>query len=407
MAAGGYSRLPGAGGLRSLTSHGARVSESCIAVIGAGVAGAVTAICLRRSWPDARVLLVDMGPAADRSGIRRRRRAPESLTPAGVACLADLGLAERLPGDGHLRSQGTESCWGGQRPGFNDFWLDVFGEGYHLDRAALDSSLQAEAQACGVELLPDCRLLSASYDTAASNVTLRLKSAGASWTITPDFAVDATGPRAVLARRLGVARNMLDKLIALSGHFPSSAMDSKGQRGLVEAVDYGWWYAAPVPGGGLGVSLLTDIETLQAAGLRAPRVWMDRLMRTGRISGKLSGAGICAPPDSLEVRTAPSMILSTVAGQGWLAVGDAACSYDPLTSAGIPKALQQAQASAQAITALIREGERAALAQYQSDVFDEFSRYAALRRDLYAREVRFQDCAFWRRRLALRTGGVT
>ena len=64
------------------------------------------------------------------------------------------------------------------------------------------------------------------------------------------------------------------------------------------------------------------------------------------------------------IRPAPSSILSAVCGEHWLAVGDAAYRYDPITSAGITKVLMQKKQAGIAIASLITEQEAEAIKSY-------------------------------------------
>ncbi len=51
----------------------------------------------------------------------------------------------------------------------------------------------------------------------------------------------------------------------------------------------------------------------------------------------------------VHVRDASSALLSQAAGDGWIAIGDAAASFDPVTSQGLMNALSTALVAAGAI----------------------------------------------------------
>jgi flavin-dependent dehydrogenase len=96
---------------------------------------------------------------------------------------------------------------------------------------------------------------------------------------------------------------------------------------------------------------------------------------------------------------APSAILSRVAGERWLAVGDAASAYDPLVAQGIVKALCDGEAAADAIAEFLASADEAPLLAYQDGVFARFTDYLRLRRHLYGLERRWPHAPFWRSRL--------
>ncbi|MFL5801049.1 MAG: NAD(P)/FAD-dependent oxidoreductase, partial [Roseiflexaceae bacterium] len=106
-----------------------------------------------------------------------------------------------------------------------------------------------------------------------------------------------------------------------------------------------------------------------------------------------------------EPRTPPrlyaahSQRLDTIAGVGWLAVGDAAATFDPLSSQGIFKALRSGILAAYAIGDYFN-GVHAGLERYEAWIAREFEAYLDTRRDYYGRERRWADSPFWRRRHA-------
>jgi 2-polyprenyl-6-methoxyphenol hydroxylase-like FAD-dependent oxidoreductase len=147
-------------------------------------------------------------------------------------------------------------------------------------------------------------------------------------------------------------------------------------------------------------ALATDRATLRRRRLAAPDAWHAALRETRHVSALLALGEAKAAPTP-EVAIAPSAILSRVTGPGWLAVGDAAASCDPLMSQGILQALLGGEAAGRAIAAE-RGGDVAAMEFYQDGVFAGFNRYLALRHHLYGLETRWPDAPFWQRPLTER-----
>jgi flavin-dependent dehydrogenase len=94
---------------------------------------------------------------------------------------------------------------------------------------------------------------------------------------------------------------------------------------------------------------------------------------------------------------APSGRRKKVFETDWVAVGDSASSYDPLSGRGIVKALRHGQAAAQAIDARLR-GDPTDMDHYAAQVQREFEEYARQRRSYYSLEQRWTDQPFWQRR---------
>jgi len=115
------------------------------------------------------------------------------------------------------------------------------------------------------------------------------------------------------------------------------------------------------------------------------------------------GQAALADGHNLTLALAPSAILSRVVGERWLAVGDAACAYDPLSAQGIVKALCDGEAAADAIAGVLAGAGEAPLLAYQDGVFARFRDYLRLRRQLYRIERRWLQAPFWQNRRLLGT----
>jgi flavin-dependent dehydrogenase len=107
-------------------------------------------------------------------------------------------------------------------------------------------------------------------------------------------------------------------------------------------------------------------------------------------------------PGRLTVRTASSSILRPAAGWHWFAVGDAAATHDPISSAGIQKALADGARAAVAVMATASGGtdgdSASAAARYIADTEAAFAEYEGNRDYFYRLETRWPDSLFWRRR---------
>ena len=102
-------------------------------------------------------------------------------------------------------------------------------------------------------------------------------------------------------------------------------------------------------------------------------------------------------PDLLSTWPARSHSLDSVCGPHWVAAGDAASSWDPLSSAGILKALRTGKLAAFAILDLLR-GVEGGTAKYQAIVEADNRHYQRDKREIYRQERRWHRSPFWRRR---------
>jgi flavin-dependent dehydrogenase len=84
----------------------------------------------------------------------------------------------------------------------------------------------------------------------------------------------------------------------------------------------------------------------------------------------------------------------TIFGDRWLAVGDSASSFDPISGRGIFKALHYATSAAAAIAARLN-GSTDPTLSYASQVRKEFDEYVRQRKLYYSSERRWLEHHFW------------
>lgn len=360
-----------------------------VAVVGGGPAGAVAALTLARAGR--RVVIVDDRPRADG---RSSYRIGETLPPAARPLLRDLGLWSGFPAGAHLRCTGTYAAWGTADLHDHSNLLDPHGHGWHLDRAAFDTWLLDTAVAAGARLL---RGSAVRYLDDTAGRTLLVRTGGTVTHLGCSGVVDASGRRAVIGRHLGTRRRQ-DRLMAVSLLFTDRRPDADARdrelRTLVEAVPGGWWYTAKVPAGRL-VAHLTDAD-LAARELRTPEGFLEHVARTRHLAPRLRGYDLDRLP-APRWTPAHGVRLTPATGPGWLAVGDAALAFDPLSSQGILTALHTGYRGALALDLHLRgtSGARTAYTDFLDGIADAYHRHHA---DSYAQERRWAHGPFWRRR---------
>ncbi|MCV6587665.1 MAG: NAD(P)/FAD-dependent oxidoreductase [Marinobacterium sp.] len=373
--------------------NAASVTPLTIAIIGGGPAGLASAIFLQSKLPEScSIVLFDNQQAG-------RFKVGESIPPAATPVLKKL-FGEQLQATlaEHLECPGSISLWGNETPGHNDFLFELAGAGYHLNRTRFEQQLKQQAQSIGIHRHDGYRL--SNVEPYHQGFTLEFATPQGNKHYAADFVIDASGARSFFSRKLDIARNTLDSVLFLCAEFKFPATAQLVDHTLVEAVNDGWWYSARLPDNRLMVTFCTDAETIRLTGCDRIERWFEKLEKTHwlrdqipmtRIAGQISNT-------PLTTRAATSFIMSNVVGERWLAVGDAACGYDPISSAGITKALLQSEHAATAITNW-HQGREDALSDYQDQVFEDFNQYVGLRSQLYASETRFANQSYWIRRL--------
>lgn len=360
-----------------------------VAIIGGGPAGAAAALTIAR-YTDRRCLLVERTDySAPRIG--------ETVSPALFPLLDYLGASSALPPEAVTACYGSEAAWGDDELARRTSIFSGDGAGWTLDRRRFDAALTAAAETCGVEVRRSAVLRRASR-AEGEGWDLQLESIGGTELIAARRIIDASGRRAVFARSAGAGRRVDDELIGIAAFLEAPADTKRPASIIVEAVADGWWYSATLPAGRTVISYMTDSDLVRASGMSAARLFKERLGQTKHIAARATGSEFASVP---RVFLARSQKLERCGGPGWLAAGDAAASFDPLSALGIGHALASGIQSAR-LTHAGLGGSPNPEDAYSTDVARIYADYVDRRGTLYAAEGRWPAHPFWRRR---RSGG--
>jgi len=362
-----------------------------VVVVGAGPAGCAAAIILAQARR--RVLLLEAKPAPAFA-------VGESLTPDARPLLRALGIDSELLSQHHLISYGNESAWGGPTLRRTDFIYSPHGHGWHLDRAQFDRLLRGRARENGAELREEVRatrLARAEPEIwrVAWEAPGGVAEARARWLI------DCSGRASGLARRLGVVRRRDDQLLALVALFrqPDGTDADQDTLTLIESAPEGWWYTARLPTQARVVVYHTDRDTMSFRAARDAEGFAALVARTQRVRERLADPGYRLDGQP-RVFAADSSRLEEFFGPGWLAAGDAAAAYDPLSAQGILTALYSGLAGGRAVLGAL-DGAASALDAYGERMAAIYDTYLRRRAEYYAAERRWPREPFWQRRHAV------
>ncbi|WP_415919896.1 FAD-dependent oxidoreductase [Tateyamaria sp. SN6-1] len=358
-----------------------------VAIIGGGPAGTAAAITLRKR-PDISVAVLERGTyAAPKVG--------ESLSPGARGLLQYLGLWETFETEQRLSLLGTEAAWGSDVLGGMDFILTLHGAGWALDRQRFEQMMADAAQRSGAEIRTGTTVAACRYDGTLWHIDCGRD------TLTARYVIDAAGRMSRFATGHGARRQRNDSLTALCARLPRAPGTAQMTR--VEAVEYGWWYTAPLPSGALITCLFSDADRIHALRLSDPQVWAAKLAQTQHLPALIDGAIV--PPAALETLPAFSSLLrSSPSEVPMIAAGDAIAARDPLSSSGIPNAMGSGIQAAR-VAADWLFGKGALRAAYEESVALDHAAYLKTHWRTYRTEARWPDAPFWRFRAAQVTRG--
>lgn len=371
-------------------SHSVEETLPCfdVVIIGGGPAGTSAALTLLKR-ADISVLVVE-------ASNYDRPKSGESLSP-GVRNLLDYlavwdGFAEMNP----LETWGNQAAWGSEVLESFDFMFNVHGHGWAIDRTRFERMMASLVIHRGGRLDCNTRCLSRRQLTPDRDqydgwlLTLRTAD-DREQRVRARVVIDAAGRT---SRCNDALHHRYDDLLGISALLTVPSAHSLAALTTVETVANGWWYAAPVPDGRVAVSFMSDSDIIHQAKLSRPENWLAALARTRHIAQLIAPAG-----GDFELRTDPAFSACLVpgSGSGIIPTGDAAASFDPLSSGGIPHALATGIQAARVASDRLH-GEGRLVAAYESAIAADFRQYLRTRWRIYSMETRFSGSPFWQRR---------
>jgi flavin-dependent dehydrogenase len=353
-----------------------------VIICGAGPAGLALATLLA---PHRRLLLVERraSPGTD-------LRIGESLPGAAAPLLHRLGVLERFHRGGHRERGPAIAVWDVETPVWKDAIFDPAGPGWHLDRRGFERMLRQRALEAGATLVDGCRHLCVKrhqhgwqLDTGSARYSAPV-------------VVDATGRGSGIARQLGLRKSANDPLLCLYS-FLHRRPDDPDSAMRIQADEQGWWYTVPLPQGKRVLAYHLDSDNPLWRQLRRPQDFLALARQHPLLAEVLAELA----PARMQCRPAGTALLSVEAlsgvGEGFLAIGDALYSFDPISSQGLFHSLASAASAARAIAA----GSADALQRHRHEMQAVADRYLVHWHGTYQGPARFGGYPFWQRRQRL------
>ena len=330
--------------------------ETDVVVIGGGPAGATTA-----------TLLADAG---HRVTLFERETFPrfkigESLIPGSYDVLARLGMLDRLAESPFTKKHSVQFFTGDGRAGkpfyFSEIDPSPRSQTWQVLRSEFDQMMLENARQHGVEAHEGALVQDVLFeDDRAVGVRATLADGDAPVTVRSRVVVDATGQRALLARKLGLKEtDPCLRMAAIFTHFEG------GQRGA--GIDEGatlilhtenqdsWFWYIPLQDDRVSVGVVGPIDYLIKGRQGDPqKVFDEERTRCPGLVPKLTDA---RQVTDIKVLNDFSYVSREVAGDGWVLVGDACGFLDPMYSSGVLLALRSGELAAEAIDTALAAGE--------------------------------------------------
>ena len=365
-----------------------------IAIIGGGIAGCIAAIALSNNY---KVNLIDkLEQPIDKVG--------ESLAPATQRVFNALGISLNNTELKNLfiDNLGMQSYWRSDQLQILDHLRNPDGLSKSVDRKKLGLFLREKALEKGVKGFWGFRLFNSTYSDEKWKITCKKDNQKnrEAITVSADFVIDATGRNAHFARSLGIKRTNYDSLLSCWFTLPNRERNTMSS---IISDEFGWWYTAVLPDNKRVISYQTDTDIFDKS-LFKNFLSFSQLTKTNSVISKL----IEHKENEIDFKgvvSANSTKLHTVVGQQWIALGDAAISFDPLSSQGMFNAMANAMQASQLlkkhdISSLKNKEEMSQFSkEYTSQINSVWTHYLKHKNLFYSAENRWSNAVFWKRRL--------
>ena len=321
-------------------------------IIGGALAGASTALLLRRRNPRWRILIIEKGSQLG-------RRVGESTVETSAYFIGRvLGFTDHL-NEKHLVKQGMRFWFCNEETrGLADCSetgpkYNVRFPGYQVDRAVLDEEVLARAVAEGARLLRPVKVREVTLAEGGIQSVEWVGEDGRSGVERARWIVDASGVGAILARKNGWHRTNAAHPIAacwsrwngvknldsreFAERHPEWSRRSKAVRYTAtnHICGRGWWsWWIPLKGGDMSVGIVYDqrITELPEGSRIGDRL---RAFLVAHPAARELLAGATYQEGDVHFRRNCAYSSSRYAGDGFVLVGDAAAFMDPFYSPGM------------------------------------------------------------------------
>ncbi len=372
-----------------------------VAVIGGGPGGATAAAMLARKG--FRVVLFERERFP-------RHHVGESLLPASIPVLEELGAYDRVRDAGFLPKHGATMVWGRDKSPWSWYFRETsrtYPHSYQVSRPLFDSILLDNARSHGVDVRERHTVTGVlERHGVVKGVQVR-GTDGATTDFPARFVVDASGQSALLSRRFGLRHwdDFFRNLAVYAYYRDARRLPPPDETNIfIESYPGGWLWTIPLHSGLASVGAVVDA----AAGRDALR---------HQDPGSFLAAQIAqAPHTSALLRDATltdgpfvardwSYVSERTAGDGFVLVGDAACFVDPLFSSGVHLAMMSGVLAAAYVTTALKNPEmREPAARVYEELYrKEYDHFRELARLFYSSN-RTEQSYFWEARRLLDAG---
>jgi len=366
-----------------------------VIVIGGGPAGSAAATMLARKGWQVTVLEREQFP---------RDHVGESLLPASIPVLEELGALPAVESAGFLPKYGATMVWGSGDAPWSWYFKETsqrYAHSYQVWRPQFDQILLDNAKAQGVSVLEGHHVTEVIFDGGEAVGVEFTNTDGDTGEGQARFIVDASGQSTLLARHLESKEwDPFFQNLAVYAYFTGAKpLPEPDQNNIfIESYRYGWLWTIPLHTGRSSVGVVVDSKTgqegIQQNGAKA--FLQAQLAQSSHTRAMLENAKMDSDP---AVVMDWSYTAGKMYGPGYILAGDAACFVDPLFSSGVHLALMSGVLAAAYVTTALNNPSMAEEAGevYQELYLKEYNQFREMARLFYSSNLSAESY-FWEAR---------
>lgn len=360
-----------------------------VLIIGGGPAGTSTALSLL-NYSDNTVMVVEESNLG-------KARVGEHVSSSIFDLTNYLQIEkEAFEVETFLPAYETTAYWGSDFPSSTHSIYTAEGASFQLDRVQFDFKLIETVVDRGGIFLPRTKCSDFEQkEDGTWTVTMKHTEQGLLH-VRANYLVDATGRSAMVCRQLNVPLTKFDTLMGVGAFVECSENKIIQHEQILEATENGWWYVAHLPDNKLVVTFFSDADLIKDKRLNVQENWIKALGETKQIKQRLKVIKLLTSRP--WVRSAATQLSDASLINNFIAVGDAAAAFDPLSSMGIGFAMTSACHAAKLIQYQLKGETVAQSILFQEDLCKNFDNYMRIRQQFYEKEKRWDTADFWKRR---------
>ena len=366
-----------------------------VIVVGGGPAGSAAATMLARKGWQVTVLEREQFP---------RDHVGESLLPASIPVLEELGALPAVESAGFLPKYGATMVWGSGDAPWSWYFKETsqrYPHSYQVWRPQFDQILLDNAKAQGVTVLEGHHVTEVIFDGGEAVGVEFTNTDGDTGEGQARFIVDASGQSTLLARHLESKEwDPFFQNLAVYAYFTGAKpLPEPDENNIfIESYRYGWLWTIPLHTGRSSVGVVVDSKTgqegIQQNGAKA--FLEAQLAQSSLTRAMLEKAKMDSEP---AVVMDWSYTAGKMYGPGYILAGDAACFVDPLFSSGVHLALMSGVLAAAYVTTALNDPSMAEEAGevYQELYLKEYNQFREMARLFYSSNLSAESY-FWEAR---------